>query len=143
MITKKQYCKLFMPLIVLILAVVFGFAIAYGLNKTQHVDTASCRKDDVCVSLAEDKTNPDTIAVPRGSFVQFNSADGKSHSLSLGKGGESHTHNGNFSSGEFKADEAWRVQFNDEGTFFFHDHFNPKINVLIVVYTPGKEYKIQ
>lgn len=140
---KKQQHKLILPFLVLAFAVMIGFGVAYGLGKMQRVEAASCPEKDVCVSLLENKTDPDTIAVPRGSYVQFNSADGKSHSLSLGKGGESHSHSGSFSSGEFGADEAWRVQFNDEGTFFFHDHFNPKINVLVVVYTPGKEYKIQ
>ena len=128
-----------------LLATLLGFGLVYAVstytlgNKT--VDNTSC--DVTCVALNKDGASPNTIAVPVGSYVQFNSADGKSHNLSIGKGGDEHEHTGKFYSGEFQADEAWRVQFNDEGTFTFHDHLNPKINVVVVVYQPGKDYKIE
>ncbi len=116
----------------------FGVGFALSGNKPDQTD---CK--GTCVALYENKAHPDTLAVKTGSFVQFNSNDGKTHSLSLGKGGEAHSHTGTFSSGDFESNEAWRVQFKKEGTYAFHDHYNPKINVLIVVYTPGKDYKIQ
>ena len=108
---------------------------------SQIISQANC--SGICVSLKKDVASPDTLAITVGSFVQFNSADGKPHSLSLGEGGEEHSHTGKFTSGKFEADEAWRVQFNKEGTFTFHDHYNPKLNVIVVVYTEGKEYKVQ
>lgn len=98
-----------------------------------------------CVALAAEQAQPDTITVKLGEYVQFNSADGQSHSLSQGKGGEEHDHTGPFSSGEFKADEGWRAQFKEPGTFYFHDHLNPKINILVVAYqepddTPASKF---
>jgi plastocyanin len=131
---------LFIPLFVSIL----GFGVAYGLGSSRSgsgVVSAACKS--TCVLLGPDKASPDTITVIAGSTVQFNSADGKSHNLSLGEGGEEHEHRGKFYSGEFKSDEAWQVQFNDDGAFTFHDHLNPKISVVVIVYTPGKDYRIR
>lgn len=128
-----------------LIAALLSFSLVYVMasrnNDTQTVNSTEC--EGTCVALTKDGASPNTIAVAMGSYVQFNSADGKSHNLSIGKGGHEHEHTGKFYSGEFLADEGWRVQFNDEGTFAFHDHFNPKINVVVVVYTPGKEYKVE
>ena len=86
------------------------------------------------LSLSDFSTNNDSTEVHVGKWnIIVHEGD---------EGGEEHVHEGKFSSGEFKADEAWRVQFNDAGTFFFHDHLNPKLNILVVVYTPGANYKI-
>lgn len=107
-----------------------------------NVSAEPC-KQMVCVELTADGASPDTLAVLAGGYVQFNSADGKKHSLSLGKGGDEHSHSGPFSSGDFSADEAWKVQFKEPGTYHFHDHYNPELNVLIVVYEPGADHSIR
>lgn len=118
-----------------------GFSVVYAMSKnTDSNEQTNC--EGTCVALYKDRADPDTVTVPVGTYVQFNSADGKAHSLSLGEGGGEHDHTGKFNSGKFQADEGWRVEFKDEGTFYFHDHLNPKINVLVVVYTPGKDYKL-
>ncbi|MES2971364.1 MAG: hypothetical protein V4702_03525 [Patescibacteria group bacterium] len=116
-----------------------GFMITSRKNN-HHTNTPAQQTvcDGICVALRAEKADPDTITVKAGEFVQFNSADGKTHRLSLGKGGEDHDHSGPFNSGDFKADEAWRVQFKEPGTFSFHDHYNPDINILVVVYNPAK-----
>lgn len=114
---------------------------AYFANKSNVRAVVQC--EDLCVSLRDDQAVPATLAIETGSTVQFNSADGEPHSLSLGSGGEEHSHTGTFSSGRFESDEAWRVQFHKEGSYLFHDHFNPKISVLVVVYAPGKDYRIE
>ena len=122
---------------------ILGFGVTYGLGSSRSgtdVVLAACKS--TCVLLGPDKASPDTITVTAGSTIQFNSADGKSHDLSLGEGGDHHKQNANFNSGEFKADEAWQVQFNEDGAYTFHDHLNPKISVIVVVYTPGKDYRI-
>lgn len=139
---KKQILTLG---VVLIIASIVSFALVHTITaKMRHnqVNAAAVCKD-TCVGLYEDKASPNTIAVAAGGYVQFNSKDGKTHDLSLGAGGEEHEHKGHFQSGEFKGDEGWRVQFKDEGTFTFHDHYNPKINIVVIVYTPGKDYKVQ
>jgi plastocyanin len=117
-----------------------GFMIARQVAIDSQGATASqyaC--EGTCVALMADKAEPDTLTVKAGEYVQFNSADGKAHSLSLGLGGKEHQHKGPFSSGAFQADEAWRVQFKEPGTYTFHDHLNPNINVLVVVYQEGTD----
>jgi plastocyanin len=136
------FTKLHIALI--FVAALIGFGAVYALSSNRNVlraSQASCT--DTCVALTANGADPSSVAVTRGSYVQFNSADGKSHNLSIGGGGDEHEHSGTFYSGEFQADEAWRVQFNDEGTFKFHDHMNPKINIVVVVYTPGKDYRVE
>ncbi len=96
-------------------------------------------KPDFYVNLKEDRAYPDTLTVPVGKTVQFNTMDGKKHKISLGEGGDEHGHSGTFSSGDFGKDEGWKSTFNDVGTYSFHDHYNPNINVLIVAYRPATQ----
>lgn len=126
----------------LILATTLSFGTVYAVTSMKSKFTSGTDCQGTCVALTSSGAKPNTIAVPVGTYVQFNSADGRSHNLSNGKGGEEHVHSGKFRSGEFKADEGWRVQFSKEGSYFLHDHLNPKINVLVVVYTPGKDYTV-
>lgn len=108
-------------------------------SSSEHSKTADKVKTaDIFVDLEEDRAAPDSLTVPVGKTVQFNTKDGKEHNLSLGSGGEEHEHSGPFHSGAFGKDEAWRATFTEVGTYQFHDHNNPKINVLIVVYKPAQ-----
>lgn len=125
-------------LLIGLLAVVCG-AIGFAAALTVTSSDAKTGRDNscnvaACVALQSDKASPDTLTLKAGESAQFNSADGKTHQLSLGLGGEKHDHAGPYNSGEFKSDEAWRVQFKEPGTYKFHDHFNPKVNILVVVY---------
>lgn len=49
-----------------------------------------------------------------------------------------HDHTEGFSSGLFGPDEAWRATFKEPGTYFLHDHANPEVNILVVVYESNK-----
>lgn len=120
-----------------------GFAGVRAVTDKQNERTNQICPASVCVNLNAEGATPSTITVKVGESVQFNSADGKKHSLSLGLGGEEHEHTGQYSSGDFKADEGWKVEFKQSGTFKFHDHYNPKINILVVAYEPDKAIKIQ
>lgn len=99
--------------------------------------TGTVAPADFYIDLESGRANPDTITVPLGKTVQFNSKDGKEHNISVGGGGEEHEHTGSFHSGVFGKNEAWRATFNKPGTYIFHDHNNPHINILIVVYQPS------
>lgn len=116
-------------------------------KNTKTVKAANCQ--GICVAIKEIGMEPNSITVKVGEYVQFNTADGKKHNISLGKGaGDAtsqnapHEHQGDYSSGEFGAGEAWRVQFKKAGTFRLHDDNNPKDNILVVVYEPGADLKI-
>ncbi len=122
-----------------------GFMVARQVaadNRPKNQAQVTCEVA-VCVALKPEGAVPDTVTVIVGESVQFNSADGKTHSLSQGLGGEEHQHNGVYTSGDFAADEAWRVQFKQPGTFKFHDHYNPAVNILVVAYEPGNVKPIE
>ncbi len=90
------------------------------------------------VSLLTDRAEPNTILIPVGGEVQFNSKDGRQHSLAQGEGdeyGHAHGHDqAGLESGLFGAEEGYKVTFKKTGAFFFHDHLNPKVGVSVVVY---------
>lgn len=120
-------------------------ALSFGVIRSFANDKTSVNNCQViCVSLRPDGMYPDELAVKRGQIVQFNSADGQYHNISEGDGahGSDHAHDsnhphehvGDYLSGEFGPDEAWKVQFNKVGTYKLHDHYNPKQSILVVVY---------
>lgn len=81
---------------------------------------------------------PDAMAVKLGEFVQFDEKDGKFHSIAQGGGDEfnqTHSHEEfGLESGKFGPGEAYRISFSRTGTFHFHDHYNSKIFVTVIVY---------
>lgn len=127
--------------IVGIVAGVASFSVIRGLGNDKIAAT-NC--ESICVSLKSDGMFPNELAVKTGQIVQFNSADGEHHNISEGDGAhgsghghgedKTHEHVGDYLSGEFGPDEAWRVQFNKAGTYKLHDHYNPKQSILVVVY---------
>lgn len=139
-------------IVLALIAGVVGFTTVAKLTSKKTIVTAkNCQ--GICVKVSKEGMNPDTLTVKVGEYVQFNSADGQQHNLGLGEGEASkstdhqahaaqHEHIGDFSSGDFNADEAWRVQFKEAGTYKFHDHYNPKLYILIVAYEPGGPKKL-
>lgn len=137
--------KSLLGIIVMALSFAFvGFMIArqITIDGRQTPQAAACPVAH-CVALKAGRAEPDTLTVIVGESVQFNSADGNTHSLSQGLGGEEHSHTGPYSSGDFAADEAWRVEFKKPGTFKFHDHYDPEISILVVAYEPGNVKPIE
>ena len=124
---------------------------------TERLNNQSSNKQcsGICVALTPDGVKPDNLAVKVGDFVQFNTLDGKLHNISMGAGKDGHEsddhsahnpdheHIGDYSSGDFGENEAWRVQFKKAGTYRLHDHYNPNLEILVVVYEPGAVDKIQ
>ncbi len=122
--------------LVAVIAIGVGFVGVNALSGKDQVANGNC--DGICVALTTEGMRPDELAVEAGSFVQFNSADGKKHNLSVGEGGGGHDgkheHRGKLASGDIAPDEGWRVRFNEAGTYELHDHYNPKLNILVIVY---------
>lgn len=138
---------------VVLLALLVGFGVSYFIGRhSQPAKQAKCSGQ--CILLRQDGADPSALSVVAGSFVNFAAADGQRHNLSLddhaahdpatadSSGHPAHDENA-YKSGDFKADEAWRVQFKQDGAYSFTDKYNPKIHVDIVVYTAGKDYKIK
>lgn len=145
-LSKITSSKLLLPAVALF-AITAGFGLAVLFSQSRaSVNAENCQ--GICVNIEHDQINPNELAVKVGEFVQFNSKDGRVHNLALGNGtghhgdsgheddpvNNSHEHLGSLQSGEFGADEAWRVQFTDPGTFIIHDHNNPELSILVVVY---------
>lgn len=132
---------------VFVLCLGLGFAAVLfvrGPSKPKSPETSTVICDGTCIRLLADKASPDIVTVEKGTYVQFNAADNKAHTLSLKRvnhGAEDGT--ADATSGLFQADEAWRYQMNTEGTFEVTDDDNTTIKVQIVVYTPGADYKIK
>ncbi len=121
-------------------------------KETARETTTKKCEVEICVEITKDGIVPDVISVKVGEYVQFNSADGQKHNISNGKGADvsaegigrdehevPHEHVGAYASGEFQADEAWRVQFKEKGTIKLHDHFNPKQYIAVIVYQPSTD----
>lgn len=125
-----------------------GFGVSYLVGSSRSSSgkiSQNINCSGACVDLLGDRASPDTLAVTVGNYVTFNSADGKSHQLVIGEGSDHHGSiaPGNFDSGEFKSGESFKLQFKDEGTYIFVDKFNPETSIIVIVYTEGKEYKVE
>jgi plastocyanin len=140
--------KLFFILFIGLISVSFGLTGSRYVQSLAAEDKAApVHCPDVCVALTQDGMHPDELAVKVGDTVQFNSADGRVHNLAAGDGAHGHEqadsasdhqHIGGYLSGEFGADEAWRVRFDKSGTYLLHDHYDPNLKILIVVYEDRK-----
>ena len=137
--TKRNFIVGFLAIIL----AVGGFIIALYFSGATHQSARTSGIMDsegnviTNVALQDNKATPDTVTVLVGNTVQFNSADNKKHNMAEGEGsaaGHVHDHESSYQSGDFGAKEAWRVRFKKAGNYFFHDHYNPDINVLVVVY---------
>ncbi|GAC1392885.1 MAG: hypothetical protein NVSMB46_09790 [Candidatus Saccharimonadales bacterium] len=130
-----------------VISLFLGFGVIYFISRkdakpkvsTSNNITSNCAV--TCIALQSDHANPDTVAIKVGEFVQFNSADGMKHEIVEGSAHSSS--NNPIDSGEFGADEAWKVQFKQPGTFQFIDKKHPGVNILIVVYQPGGDHTIR
>ena len=134
---------------VLALGIGYTSARTYATKPTQKRSSCS----DTCVSIRADGFSQTELSIKVGTFVEFRSADGRTHDLALGGGTEHitsahteleqttsnhpHDHIEGTDSGEFGADEAWKVQFKKAGTYVIHDHLHPELNILVIAYESG------
>ena len=133
----KKYKYLLLPATAAIISFAVFFALANIQQLTGSEKSFTVSNGAYAVDIKDGRAFPDTLTVPVGKTVQFNARDGQKHELAVGEGGDQHHHEGSFNSGEFGSGEAWRATFNQPGTYFFHDHYNPKVNILVVVYRPS------
>lgn len=129
--------------LVLVGSFAFAYHIAGSTNASQATAAQSRCPVDACISLDSTSAEPQTITVKTGSYVQFNTADGKKHNLFLAHSGVQHHDHSRYESGDFGSGEAWKVQIREDGSYSFADKYHQSVKVSIVAYTPGKEYKIQ
>ncbi|GAC1387530.1 MAG: hypothetical protein NVS1B7_0690 [Candidatus Saccharimonadales bacterium] len=127
-------------LVVLAVSSALLYTIASHQNRAARNSTCTVA---ACINLLRNNKDPLTYTITSGSYVQFNSADGMQHSMELVHSGVQHDDPSRYESGTFSANEAWKVQFKKDGTFVFADKTNPDVEITIIVYTPGKDYKIK
>lgn len=127
---------------VLLLLVSFGGAYTFAGRSTASGSSAVCPVS-ACISLDGQVDEPQTITLETGSYVQFNATDDKVHNIFLAHSAAQHDDPSRFESGDFNKGEAWKVQLKKDGSYTFADKYHQSVQVTIVAYTPGKEYKIQ
>lgn len=96
--------------------------------------SATVEASVVRVKLAGDKAIPDSLAVKVGQSVSFDTGDNQRHAIGFGRGGAHHQETADYSTAEFGPGQSWLVKFKQKGVFELHDHEQPLINVLVVVY---------
>lgn len=123
---------------ILVLAAGIGFAITYFTSPARHVKNDGSH----IVNLTATGADPDAIAIVRGSYVEFDAKDGRSHNIGEGSAHPEHTSTSVKSahdSGIFGPGYGYRVSFREVGTYQFFDHLNPKVKVTVIVYEPAKK----
>ena len=126
-----------------IVVILVSFAGAWKLSSSKNsAATVKCPVQ-VCISISAQNKQPTEYTIKSGSYIQFNNADGKIHEIELIHSGIQHKDPSRYSSGPIKAGEAWKVQFKQDGTYIFVDKYNPDVEMSVIVYTQGKDYKIQ
>lgn len=131
--------------------IIAAASISFGLTYSKQPNTVAATGNVVQVDLLGDHAEPSVVSVEKGQYVQFNTKDNKRHDIGQGRG-ESVTHPTHSDvghehafeakqSGVFGGDEAYKVQFKETGTFTFHDHLNPTISIVVVVYEPDSQSK--
>lgn len=117
-----------------------GSSIPSSENTTPATSTEASGAVIHHVALTANGASPIDLLIRVGEYVQFDSKDGKVHDIASGAGdgdGEHHDHTAaGLESGDFKADEGYRVQFIKIGSYYFHDHLNPMTTISIAVYQP-------
>ena len=125
--------------------VVFAFG-AFFASRAQAKTTAKPDTSHI-VELTTSGAKPSAIAITKGDYVQFDTKDGRTHEIAQGKGGgeghhtdgqgkHEHLSGGKLSAG-FGPGEGYKVQFNQTGTYDFHDHLNPELSSTVIVYEAG------
>ncbi|GAC1413044.1 MAG: hypothetical protein NVSMB66_3890 [Candidatus Doudnabacteria bacterium] len=127
-------------------------AVVYGINlkkksslrqPTLAAATAPVSPYITKIDLLSDRAKPDVVAIKINQSVQFDTKDGQKHQISSGKGadglGDPHQHDSTgIESAVFGPEEAYLLKFSKAGTYYFHDHFNPKIAATVIVYDSSK-----
>lgn len=126
---------------------------AIGAFVASQIPAQASTKPDTSriVELTTSGAKPSAIAVTKGDYVQFATKDGRMHEIGQGSGDDevhhsagmdehNHLANGKLSD-RFGIGEAYKVQFNQTGTFEFHDHLNPKLSATVIVYEAGTKLK--
>jgi len=125
---------IFFVVLILTVGIVFGISYKIGFFNSPALGSP---KNIHMVSLMGNKAVPDIVLAKVGDFVQFNSKDGKDHNLAQGNGNavdKTHEHKEyGIESGNFKKDEAYKIQFKKVGIYAFHDHYNPDIYMRVIV----------
>lgn len=140
---QKPLVLIAVVFVVIVLAAGIGYAISQKNGKNDAANSKKPASQETSIRLLGKTANPDIVTVKAGSYVQFNSADGGKHNIALEHAAVQHNDDKEYHSGDFEKDEAWRVQFKKDGTYTFRDEFNPEVKIRVVVYTEGKDYKIQ
>ncbi len=102
-----------------------------GTDNTAQVQSESTQQQPQIqmVSLDIEDQSPLLIQARQGDYIQFEPVDDSSHQI-ISSGDGEHAEDG-FDSGVFNADQNFRMQVKDIGTFELQDTYNPDKKITI------------
>ena len=133
--------------LIAIVAITFiiGFAAIVAVRAGNHRTLGAA---DFVIVLKDGKATPSAITAKVGQSVEFATKDFQQHDIGQGSGDEDistgaavpgHTHNhvaGGIESGVFGRGQSYRLVLSKAGTYAFHDHLHPSIDITIIAYQP-------
>lgn len=133
-------------LVILGAVLVATIGLGFGLSKVSNKQSSAKADASHIIELRASGASPDSIAVVKGSYVQFDVKDNRTYNIGQGSGDDpvhqsmnlnEHDHPKSAKeSGIFGPGQGYRVTFSNVGTYTFHDHANPKISITVIVYEP-------
>ena len=155
------------PLVIgVVVAAVIGFGVIYAIRSNNSNSVKERAQSAASNSKLGTKQNPYQVALKKsqeapidllidvGDYVQFNSKDGGEHQIIQGSPSVEHGHDAlsdathgeehstsasPLDSGIIKADEGYIVQFKNVGKYEFHDNYNHRYAITVIVYDKGKK----
>ena len=109
--------------------------IVLEVGQTMQVNNKSSYLRELSLGSGNAGHAPENSEEAQEDYLEEGESDtheDKSHKQEESK--HAHDHTDGFSSGLFGPDEAWKATFQEPGTYFLHDHTNPEVNILVVVY---------
>ena len=129
---------------IILVAVFIVFALGAFIASRTSAKASAKSDSSHNVALTMSGIQPSAIAITKGDYVEFDTKDGRAHEIGQGKGDDEvhhasgqdvHDHLiGGKQSGNFGPGEGYKVQFNQTGTYDFHDHLHPELSLTVVVY---------
>lgn len=137
--TKKHHILTLICLGLFLMSILLTSLVLWGTTQRALfiTETNGTRVAIHHINLDTSHMVPDALSIKVGEYVQFNTADGRTHEIGLGGGEEyqkNHEHTDpEFESSTFGNAEAYRVKFSKPGIYDFHDHLHSELFATVIV----------
>lgn len=122
--------RLVLPAAIFVVAVAIVSVVA---NNSRNSPPVYAEPKAALISITEDGFVPQNVKVSRGTIVVWRNVDGEPHHVSATKN-PGHSSQTLFDSNtNLDTNGRYRFQFNQPGTYSYHDALKPQYNAVIVV----------